>query len=245
MPLGNVSRLLIPPFVHELKCVSPHFENLSRGKRIEVRSTADRTFAVGDHLKLRHYIPAPKDENGQPVPVRDAEGKLVLDANEQPTMVQARYSGSIADLMRITHVLTHEQFPDGIKPGYAALSLEPVDDRVPEIARPTDTYLSARKLPLPPADVQALEMRLSSKHDHVVRLTTQLIECQVTGIEKIMGAREEVSLGYLQQRYAAASADLFLHQEYLRMHHEAAAGRVVAWPDGWQQAIERSARSDG
>lgn len=233
------------PFVHVLKCVSPHFENLGRGKRLEIRNTADRTFAVGDHLKLRHYVPAPKDADGNPVPQRDAEGKLVLDEKEQPVMIPGHYSGQIADLMKITHVLTHEQFPDGIMPGYAALSLEPVDDRVPEIARPSDTYLSARKLPLPPADVEALEMRLSSKHDHVVRLTTQLIECQVSGVEKIMGAKEEVSLAYLQQRYAAASADLFLHQEYLRMHHEAAAGKPVEWPKGWQQTIDRSARSDG
>ncbi len=234
-----------PLVVHELKCVSPHFENLERGKRLEIRSTADRKFTVGDHLKLRHYIPAPKDADGNPVPQRDAEGALVLDEKDQPIMIPGRYSGQIADLKRITHVLTHEQFPDGIKEGYAALSLEPVDDRVPEIARPSDTYLSARKLPLPPADVEALEMRVSSKHDHVLRLTTQLIECQVTGTEKVMGAREEVSLGYLQQRYAAASADLFLHQEYLRMHHEAAAGKPVAWPKGWQQAVEKSNRSDG
>lgn len=236
---------VVAPFVHVLKCVSPHFENLGRGKRLEIRNTSDRTFNVGDHLKLRHYIPAPKDVDGNPVPERDADGKLVLDKDEQPVMVQGKYSGQIADLMKITHVLTHEQFPDGIKEGYAALSLEPADDRVPEIARPSDTYLSARKLPLPPADVEALEMRLSSKHDHVLRLTTQLIECQVTGTEKVMGAREEVSLGYLQQRYAAASADLFLHQEYLRMHHEAAAGKPVEWPKGWQQVVEKVNRSDG
>lgn len=43
---------------HDLKTHPPYFEQVARGhKRVEIRSEADRHFAVGDTLVLREYRP--------------------------------------------------------------------------------------------------------------------------------------------------------------------------------------------
>jgi hypothetical protein len=43
---------------HELKTVPPYWEDVAAGRKtFEVRQTTDRTFAVGDMLRLREWEP--------------------------------------------------------------------------------------------------------------------------------------------------------------------------------------------
>ncbi len=48
----------VPTITHELKTIPPYWSDVAAGeKTFEVRSTADRTFAIGDTLVLREWTP--------------------------------------------------------------------------------------------------------------------------------------------------------------------------------------------
>lgn len=56
--------------VHELKCWPEYFAAIERGtKTFEVRSTKDRTFEVGDVLRLKEYHPSPSHYTGREMDV--------------------------------------------------------------------------------------------------------------------------------------------------------------------------------
>lgn len=80
--------------IHRLKCDSVFFLALKKGKHFEVRRN-DRNFQPGDYLILDRF-----DAGGKP-PWRGQ------------TEVRA-----------VSYVLTHEQFPDGIKKGYCIMAIE-------------------------------------------------------------------------------------------------------------------------
>ncbi len=87
--------------LHSLKIAPVYFDAVRNGvKRAEVRLD-DRHFAVGDTLVLREYLG--RDSNG-------------IDD----------YTGRVVDVC-VTHVLRHEDLPDGIPYGYAVLSIEVVE----------------------------------------------------------------------------------------------------------------------
>ena len=86
---------------HGLKIAPAYFDAVRNDiKRAEVRID-DRDYKVGDTLHLREYTG------------RDSEG------NDQ-------YSGRYVDV-KVTHILRHDDLPDGIPYGYAVLSVEVVE----------------------------------------------------------------------------------------------------------------------
>lgn len=98
--------------VHDLKLVDPFFgEVFAMRKNFEVRKL-DRDYKVGDILRLHHYDP------------------------NEPCFVDG-YSGAMEE-RRITYIITHEMYPDGIKEGYAVLGIAPLPVQaktVGEVAR--------------------------------------------------------------------------------------------------------------
>lgn len=92
---------------HELKINPRWFDAVKNGvKKCEIRKD-DREFAVGDTLHLREICPGQFSEapNGQ--------------------MVQC-YTNRTVDV-RVTHIVTHGDFPDGIPDGYSILSIEVIE----------------------------------------------------------------------------------------------------------------------
>lgn len=84
--------------VHILKCESKFYSEVAEGRKtFEIRKN-DRPqgFQLGDRLKLKEII------------VCDAEGCIVETGF---TMVTPP----------ITSIVTHEQFPNGLQPGYCIL----------------------------------------------------------------------------------------------------------------------------
>jgi hypothetical protein len=85
----------VPPFTHLLKTVNPHFTNVwLSDKTFEIRKN-DRDFQVGHFLRLVEYTP---------------------ESGSYPTGrgIQAY----------ISHILTHEDFPQGLQPGYVCMSIK-------------------------------------------------------------------------------------------------------------------------
>jgi hypothetical protein len=82
----------------ELKTSENHFQDIWNGiKTFEIRSTADRTFKVGQHLLLRETCLNSSEFKGRAIEVK------------------------------ITHLLTSEMFSKGLKPNYACLSIQILD----------------------------------------------------------------------------------------------------------------------
>ena len=79
--------------IHELKTINPYFQKLAEGKKTFELRKNDRDYKVGDVLFLKEY----------------------------DTIKKEYKSGLLKRL--ITDVLTHEEFPEGIKEGYCILSL--------------------------------------------------------------------------------------------------------------------------
>lgn len=89
---------------HDLKIHPLWFDAVRNGvKKCEIRKD-DKKFAVGDTLHLREIRPGEYDEapNGQ--------------------MVQC-YTNRTVDV-RVTHIISHADFPEGIPEGYCVLSIE-------------------------------------------------------------------------------------------------------------------------
>jgi hypothetical protein len=85
--------------VHWLKTVSPFFAALWSGEKpFEIRDNSDRGFATGDRLVLQEYIPE-KDTDGEN-PFTD---RIVV--------------------AEVGYMLSAEEFPLGLCPGYVALEL--------------------------------------------------------------------------------------------------------------------------
>lgn len=82
----------------ELKTSENHFNDIWIGlKTFEMRSTADRTFKPGQHLMLR-----------------------------EAQLNSSIFTGHAIEVS-ITHVLTSEMFPKGLKPKFACLSIQVLD----------------------------------------------------------------------------------------------------------------------
>lgn len=83
---------------HELKCIDPHFTALKWGRKtFEIRRN-DRDYKIGDLIKLTLH--------------RGKQG------------VGSKIPGVDPITFMITHILTAEEFPQGIKPGFCILSIE-------------------------------------------------------------------------------------------------------------------------
>lgn len=69
--------------IHELKCWPNQFSAIKQGaKTFEVRSTADRDFAVGNALRLRKWDPAIRayeDSGGEPHSVAELADTLLCE----------------------------------------------------------------------------------------------------------------------------------------------------------------------
>ncbi len=93
--------------IHELKCVPEFFEAVASGdKPFEVRRD-DRRFEVGDVLQLKEFVTAA-------LPVNPG---------------QSRDTGRMIE-RRVTYVLRHADFPDGVPDGWCVLGLKPVTEPV-------------------------------------------------------------------------------------------------------------------
>ena len=79
--------------IHELKTVNPFFEKVLYGDKGFEVRIDDREYKVGDMLNLKEYIP------------------------EKDKLTGRRC------LRKITYILTHEDFPEGIKKGYVVMSI--------------------------------------------------------------------------------------------------------------------------
>jgi hypothetical protein len=96
---------------HDLKTEPQHFADVRSGaKRMELRSEADRHFAVGDTLVLREWVPP-----GEPEP-----GTAFVSG------VKDRYTGESCTVA-ITHILRD---PEGrwLQPDVAALSIVRIEE---------------------------------------------------------------------------------------------------------------------
>lgn len=86
---------------HELKTINPFFQQVWRGeKTFEIRKN-DRGFRVGDKLWLREY--------------------------SSPSSQKPAYYIGHEIIAKVKHVLTHTDFPDGLKAGYVCLSIEVIE----------------------------------------------------------------------------------------------------------------------
>lgn len=84
---------------HQLKCLPEFFKEIrARTKRFEVRK-GDRDFSVGDYLVLREWI------------------------QTDPYSLGGYYTGE-QEVRKVTYILTHDEFGEGIKRGYCVMSLE-------------------------------------------------------------------------------------------------------------------------
>lgn len=93
--------------LHDLKISSLWFDAVKNGiKKCEIRR-ADRDYRVGDTLRLRE-----------------------VDANTGKDMSYADDNLCInlyfECLVTITHIITHDDFPEGVPEGYCVLSIEVV-----------------------------------------------------------------------------------------------------------------------
>ncbi len=87
---------------HDLKTHPPYFQRVAAGqKRVEIRAEDDRTFAVGDHLVLREYVPP----------------------GDTKPATSGHYTGRICAVV-VTDVLRD---PPWVPDGYAALSIQLLD----------------------------------------------------------------------------------------------------------------------
>lgn len=83
--------------VHDMKLNTRWFDEVAAGeKNYEIRKDDRGGFSAGDVLVLRE-----------------------VDYNDNDVVY---YTGRIVTA-KVTHVITHEQFPDGLKKGYAVLGL--------------------------------------------------------------------------------------------------------------------------
>ncbi len=85
-----------------------------------------------------------------------------------------------------------------------------------KVAFPSEHYLNPEKLPLPPADFEALQMRIESKSKYVDDLMAEIKPGETT----VQGHIESVSREQMLQRASSAIVDLFLHLRYARLHLE-------------------------
>lgn len=84
---------------HALKIYPLFFDAVKNGiKTFEIRK-GDRNYSVGDTLHLREYNP-----------------DLVSDIDAD------RFTGRAVDVC-VTYVVTHEDFPDGIREGYCVMGI--------------------------------------------------------------------------------------------------------------------------
>lgn len=79
---------------HQLKTWTYHFQAIKKGIKTFEIRKNDRDFRVGDTLILEEYFP---------------------DAGEY---------GCDSIAVNVTHILAHDDFPDGIKPGYVVMSIQ-------------------------------------------------------------------------------------------------------------------------
>lgn len=99
------------PKVHELKIAPRWFDAVLDGsKTFEIRND-DRGFRVGDELRLREY------DRGRTVDI-EAE-------SERPIRILDGYTGRECRVT-VLSVLRYEDFPMGLQPGYAILSIAKV-----------------------------------------------------------------------------------------------------------------------
>ncbi len=88
--------------VHYLKLHERYFDAVKYGfKKFEIRKN-DRDFRVGDILMLKRFI-------------SDFESKQ-HDVNTIRTLEELR--------AKVTYLLTHDDFPDGIPEGYVVMTIE-------------------------------------------------------------------------------------------------------------------------
>lgn len=83
---------------HELKCVNPHYRDVATGKKLAEIRINDRDFQPNQTVMLRQY-------------------------NAEFSIYSGRYL-----IVEIKHVLTHEQFPQGLQPGYCMFSFEVISE---------------------------------------------------------------------------------------------------------------------
>lgn len=94
---------------HELKIEPKYFEPLRRRtKTFEVRKN-DREYRVGDVLGFREFG--------------------TVQFGSQPIEM---YSGRMSRPFKITYILGHDDFPDGIAEGYVIMSLQPCSEEEAE-----------------------------------------------------------------------------------------------------------------
>lgn len=145
--------------VHELKCWPPYFEHVLSGRKtFEVRSIEDRTFAVGDRLKLREY-----------------DGSLAHNLPETNG-----YTGRECE-RTITYVLGDGDF--GIKPGFVALGLatyEPVEEGGGEDLKQADWRALAA---MEREGREAAEEKRDDLHDALVERNDRVIELERRCVE--------------------------------------------------------------
>lgn len=86
--------------MHELKCDQRHFAEVKNGRKTFELRFNDRGFAVGHVIRLMEY------------------------ETRFPREFPSAYTGAMCYRV-VTHILTHEDFPQAISPGWVIMSLKP------------------------------------------------------------------------------------------------------------------------
>lgn len=108
--------------IHTLKIDPPYFEAVANGsKPFELRREDDKTFAVGDFLRLREYH-TPDGYIRLIKSYRDDHAVSLLDA--MAAVQELGYTGRECTV-EVTYVLRDEQW---LQPGVAALGIQLINE---------------------------------------------------------------------------------------------------------------------
>jgi len=101
--------------IHDLNCDTKFFRDLYELKKTHEVRLYDRDYQVGDFIVLNNY------KDGSRINYLEGPGTVLHGVG---TMTFC-----------ITHILTNEDFPDGLQPGYAVLSLRQAGGHEGRLAR--------------------------------------------------------------------------------------------------------------
>lgn len=109
--------------IHVLKSWPNNFRALAGGRRVDIRTTTDRSFAAGDYVLLREYQP-----DRAVCTVHGAQ--RCRQGCDNYTVAGGEHTGSLL-LAQVTNVLVGSGEPETLLPtGTAALSLQVLDEKI-------------------------------------------------------------------------------------------------------------------